>query len=212
MNMLVETTGEVRLPVARRRWLAYSLRSLAILVTVAAILLAIFAQEIRERWFGPRLPYKVIQDVDDLHEALGAERSVVFFYVQWSIDAEHGRIRFHDFAREWQKRMPEYQARFYFLDCTDYDISVVEEVERLGHNAHNGSGELLWVCDGKPRKYNFGAGKYSLSELAGIAQQAFGLPSVAVFPDYPKVSNKSELWYWDDDEGYSSPSSPSESR
>ena len=61
--------SEHRLPVARWRRLSYSLRSLAILVTIAAIALAVFAEDIRDRWFGPQLPYKVIENVDDLHEA-----------------------------------------------------------------------------------------------------------------------------------------------
>jgi hypothetical protein len=213
MNTPVETASEAHLPVARRRWLAYSLRSLAILVTVAAIVLAIFAQEIRERWFGPQLPYKVIQNVDDLHEALRAERSVVFFHVRWSIDAENGRIRFHDFAREWRKRMPDTQVRFHVLDLTERERDVVKEAEqKLGQSTTHGSGELLWVRDGMPRMYKYFIAKHSLAELAEQSQKAFGISTIASFPGHPKVSQDDGLWYWDDELPQSSPSSGSESR
>jgi hypothetical protein len=212
MNTLVETTGEVPLPVARRRWLAYSLRSLAILVTIVAIVLAVFAQEIRERWFGPRLPYKVIQNVDDLDEALRAERSVIYCDVFWSIDAAHGRKIFHDFAVEWRQRMPDSPVSFYLLDLSERNEVVAEAVDVWGLSTTRGSGELAWTCDGKPRAYTEHTYNKSHGELASIAQKAFGLSSVPHFPGNPKLSEKSELWYWDDDEGYSSPSSGSESR
>jgi hypothetical protein len=213
MNMIVETTGEVPSPVARRRWLAYSLRLLAILVTIVAIVLAVFAREIRERWFGPRLPYKVIQNVDDLDEALRAERSVIFFDIPISIDAADGRKVFHEFAVEWRKRMPDSPISFYLLDLSERNEVVAESVDVWGLSNTKGSGELAWMCDGKPRAYTEHTKNNSHAELASIAQKAFGLSSVADFPGNPKVSDKSELWYWDDgEEGYSNPSSLSESR
>jgi hypothetical protein len=182
-------------------------------VTIAAIVLAASAREIRERWFGPRLPYQVIHTVKDLREAASAQRSMIYFDVEWSIDAAKGRTVYRDFAQDWQKSMPNTPVKFYVLDLTDRENEAVKEAVRIwGQSVSTGSGELVWLRDGIPQRYIHGTAGHSHADLAEIARQAFGLSSVASFPGNPKVSKKSEPWYWDEDDDHSNPSSVSESR
>lgn len=170
----------------RWRWRSFSLRSLAILVTISAVILAALTQQIRERWLGPQLSQKVIHNVGELHEAIRAKRSVIYCDKQWSINSAHGLIVFQGFARDWPELMPNTQIEFYLLDLTEPNDEAVEEAIRLwGEFPSSGSGELLWVRDGAPRDYTFGTEHHSHASLAGIAQKAFGLSSVARFQGEP---------------------------
>jgi hypothetical protein len=139
----MDTAGTSR-PPNQRRWLSFSLRTLAIVVVISAALLAIFASQIRALWTERQLPYKVIHTLDDLHEARDAQRSVIYCDVFWSIDAVVGRRTFHEFAMEWQVRMPETPVQFYLLNLSDEDDVVVREAVKVwGLSLTRGSGELL---------------------------------------------------------------------
>jgi hypothetical protein len=203
--MNADQCGLVREPTSARRssvagWnrLSFSLRSLAILVTIAAALLATFAEQIREYCVGPQLPYKVIQSIDDLNEALSAERSIVYCDVQWSVDAVRGRRVFHDLAISWRRRMPDTPVSFYLVDLTERNEVVTEAVDVWGMSDTTGSGELAWIRDGTPRAYTSNTDQHTHAELASIAQKAFELLSVADFPGNPKGSADTDLWYWDE--------------
>ena len=142
---------------------------------------------------------------------------MIYCNVYCSIDAAHGRHVFHEFAQEWQQRMPNTPVHFFFLQLDEPDDEAVKEavkeaVEVWGVSPSTGSGELLWLHNKWPRAYTFAAGNKTHAELAGIAQHAFGLSSVASFPGNPKVPEASGLWYWDDEDGQPSPSSGSVSR
>jgi hypothetical protein len=195
---LVREATEPRSSPAGWNWLSFSLRSLAILVTISAAILATFAEQIREYWSGPQLPYKVIQSVDDLNEALSAERSVIYCDVQWSLDAAGGRGVFHEFAVHWRRRMPDTPVNFYLLDLTERNDVVAEAVGFWGFSDTQGSGELAWIGDGTPRAFTHHTVDLSHAELAGIAQKAFGLLCVANLPGNPKGSEHSDRWYWDE--------------
>lgn len=201
--LAMESAGSPRTATRRRNWLSYRLRSLAILVTIFAAILAASARQIREHWIGPTEPYETIQTADDLRAAMKAKRAVIYVHVNWSMYSVHGRNVFRDFAVDWRQRMPKTPVEFYLLDLTEQSGGLnelgVEAVEVVGFSPAQGSGELLWIGNSKPRAYREHAAKLTHAELANISQQAFQLSSVAHFPgNPPPVPEDSGLWYWDE--------------
>jgi hypothetical protein len=197
----------------RRNWLSYRLRSLVIVVTIFAAILAASARQIREHWIGSTEPYATIQTADELRAVMKAKRAVIFVHVDWSIDCMHARNVFRDFAVEWRQRMPKTPVDFYLLDLTEQynglDELGVEAVEVVGFSHTKGSGEIFWIGDSKPRTYREHAAKLTHAELANISQQAFQLSSVAHFPgNPPPVPEPSGLWYWDDPDSPPEPFAP----
>lgn len=145
-------------------------------------------------WNDNHSPVKVVRTVEDLREALRGQRSAIYCDVQWSIDAVQGHQVFHEFALQWNERMPQVPVRFYLLDLTERSAVVNEAVEHWGLSETRGSGEILWISDGSPRAYTHLTGRLSNSELAVLAQRAFDLPTIATFAGEPPETPDWDLY------------------
>ena len=161
-------------PIPRRRWLTYSLRSLAVFIAISAVALTRYASQIRDFWNGSRLQVMEIRTVDELHDATRSERAAMFCDVDWSINAALGRRNFDQFVLRWRQEAEASPARFYVLNLTDRERKVaIEAVEVWGLSATRGSGEILWIQDGKPSALTFSTDRQSVDELTSFAQRHF---------------------------------------
>jgi hypothetical protein len=175
----------------RRRWLTFSLRTLVAMVAIFAFAITRYASHIRAMWNDRQSQYVEIETIEDLNQAMAARRAVIFCDAQWSINAAHGRLIFREFVRRWRLSFSEWPVRFYLLDMTDPDRNVVKAAAELGFSKTQGSGELLWIRDGKPRDYTTHLEHFSQDELTAKARQAFALPMVSPRPQ-PNPNSGSE--------------------
>jgi hypothetical protein len=177
LRFTMDTVRQERSPVAGRRWLAYSLRSLAILIAIAAVALTLFASQIREYWNGRQLQVMEIQTVNDLHDALSSERAAIYFDVDWSINAAVGRRNFNQFVLRWRQEAEASPARFYVLNLTHREKAVVVEALDVMRLRTQGSGEILWIRDGKPAAFSWCTDRLNEPELMSFAQRHFATAS-----------------------------------
>jgi hypothetical protein len=175
-------TAPASRPLPRRGWLTFSLRTLAVFVAISALIITRYAAQIRELWNDRQSQYQEIETVEGLNKAMASRRAVIFCDARWSIDAAQGRLVFQTFIQRWRERVPEVPVRFYLLDMTEPDRDVVKAAVELGFSKTQGSGELLWIRDGKPRDYTMHLEYFSVDQLSAVAQRAFDLPGVKLGP------------------------------
>ena len=126
---------------ARRPWVAFSLRTLAIAVAFSALAVARYADWIRE-WWSPRSHLYTIRTRQDFHTAVQSKRAAIFCDVRVSINAAHSGRIFGDFVRHWQQDSAP-PVDFYLLDLTDRNSEATQAALEYGLNRTTGMGEVL---------------------------------------------------------------------
>jgi hypothetical protein len=177
LRFTMDTVRQEHSPVTGRRWLRYSLRSLAILIAVAAVVLTICASQIREYWNGRQLQVMEIHTVNELHDAMRSERAAIYFDVDWSINAAVGRQNFNRFVLRWRQVAAASPARFYVLNLTDRKQAAVVEALDVMQLRTQGSGEILWIRNGNPAGFTWCTDRLSEPVLISFAQQHFATAS-----------------------------------
>jgi hypothetical protein len=113
-----------------------------------------FAQELVDQLEG--IPPMSSADANSIiQHALRADRSIVFFDVDWSLTSKMELRKYAKFSIEYCENHEDAPIQFHYVDCTDirYDflkrnMEWNEKMQERGTFFH-GNGEAAWFLDGK---------------------------------------------------------------
>ncbi|MDX1944828.1 MAG: hypothetical protein SFU86_05415 [Pirellulaceae bacterium] len=174
---------------AHRHRLSFSLRTVGIVVALAAIVIHRYGPQIREMWDRGQSPVKTIRTVGELNQAMTEKRAAIFCNVDWSFYSVYRQRVISEFALRWERTMSSEPTEFYVVDLTDPSNVVAAHANKVfGFDCRSGWGEIVWVRDGKPVEYTrYWEEPPSQKFLAALAQRIFGLSKVAAFPGPPEA-------------------------
>jgi hypothetical protein len=124
---------------------------------------------------------KSILTIADLNEARSQERSIIFLWVNWAIQARHSEAEVRKLLQTLEKDYPDCRTALYRVDVSDQEGPLWNafmawlrpEFQTRGNLLYGGYGALLWLRAGSINASVVGALGHSQEQLLAITRGLF---------------------------------------